>query len=756
MAATPTKKLININPNILLEYEYNSNYVSENYQVWSDISRGTRNFLSTTNYNDINHNLFVVDPVLKKYAKIDTTKFNFLRIQNYFSSPVMYDKVTMYFPNNYNFDTYVGFYFSCYSYDYYNKTKFWLSNFYYDKTGIQVINGINEYSEYIINLGQPFLYNGKEWGKYIQFYVPSINSISNQRDINTNINQVTPDSINDHLTNGIGLSLSNPLFLEFSFVTSKTNTFGTDYFNLGDTAKLSIPRQPEFQSLGVSINESTDWDFFEIYGTYNNSNENLDNFVNELENKGKKINIEYVVTLYEENLISGFPTTFLITENFSQKIEYRPIIKYSNTTAVIDVEMKVIDLIDNSSISRLSSIGLTNNLLKYGKKLARLDVSTITKPKIYNYKADKIMNFGNTNIQNQIQNNQNIVKIPFPILINNYKILASNYTNNQNDYKSMGTLNIVLTPFDNVIKFQIGKQDSIDSPILPYSLSEIIMNGKLNLVFQSDNKYIEKDIYYQTDENRFDLGIVVFKVNQEDVPVLKQMSKDKFDNFYIILNSNKTKTLLYSGKFKIFDSMKFVDISKNNNLFPITSTGSTTTYNTGPLIIGTPTSNTGTPVNGINTGTPVNGTSNAIGNTNIINTGINTGGETGNNTNSGSGTNLENTPPPQFDASGIPVINPNSRGQLDYYRNLVIYAKPNLSDSQLNTLLKEISIIGIISYYKNNVFVCQRVKIEDIELLKRNIRIDAIFQMKLDFGWSSSNNLYNTNIIQSTTGTTVS
>ena len=79
-----------------------------------------------------------------------------------------------------------------------------------------------------------------------------------------------------------------------------------------------------------------------------------------------------------------------------------------------------------------------------------------------------------------------------------------------------------------------------------------------------------------------------------------------------------------------------------------------------------------------------------------------------------------------------------------------------MSDSQLDTLLKEISIIGIISYYKNNVFVCQRVKVEDIELLKRNSRIDAIFQMKLDFGWSSSNNLYNVNIIQPLTGTTIS
>lgn len=700
MAATPTKKLVNLNPNILLEYEYNSNIISENYQVWSDLSKSTRNFVSTSNYNDINHNLFQVDPVLKKYSKIDTTKFNFLKIQNYFSAPVMYDKVTLYLPTNYNFDVYIGFLMKIYSYDYYNKKQYWMSNFYYDKTGIQIINGSTEYAEYMINMGQPFLYNGKEWGKYIQFYVPSLNAVSNQRDINPDINQVTPDSINDHLTNGVGLSLSNPIFFEFSFITSKENVFNIDYFYLGDTSKLSISRQPEYQTLGVTIQESTDWDFFEIFGTYNNSNENLDNFVNDLENQGKSINIEYVVTLYEENLISGFPTTFLVTENFAQKIEYRPIIKYSNTTAAIDVEMRVLDLVDNSSISRFASIGLTSNLLKYGKKLATLDVSTVTKPKIYNYKADKIMNFGN-NFNPNIAN-LSVTSVPFPILVNNYKILASNYTNSQSDYKSMGTLNIVLTPFDNVMKFQIGKQNSISAPVLPYDLSPIMMNGKLNLVFRSDTKYIEKDIYYQTAENNFSLGIVVFKVNQDDIPILKQMSvKEKSDNFYLILNANNIKTLLYSGKFKIFENMTFVDIK--NNQPSITSTGTTTLT-----------------------------------------------------TNTGTTTKVENTPPPQFDANGIPIINPNSRGQLDYYRNLVVYAKQNLTTDQLSTLQKEINMVGVVSYYRNGVYVVQRVRVEDIEILKRNSRIDSIFQMKLDFGWRSSSNLYNVNIIQNFSGTTIS
>jgi hypothetical protein len=159
------------------------------------------------------------------------------------------------------------------------------------------------------------------------------------------------------------------------------------------------------------------------------------------------------------------------------------------------------------------------------------------------------------------------------------------------------------------------------------------------------------------------MGVVVFKVNQEDIPILKQMVKDKADNFYITLNANKTKSLLYSGKFKIFDNIKFIDVPQST--ISTVTTGTTTTT-----------------------------------------------------TSTGSTSTVENTPPPQFDANGIPIINPNSRGQLDYYRNLIVYTKPNLTQAQLNDLSIEIDAVGTINYYQNNVFVVERVKVENVEILK--------------------------------------
>ena len=707
--ATSSKKYLNLNDNVLLEWEYSSQNISESFTIWSDLTKNTRNFLSTTNLNDIDHNLFVIDAVSKKYSKVDPTKFNFIKIQDYSTAPMLYDKITLYFPSNYNFSIYYGFYLKIQALNYLGKTMYPLSNFYFDKSQAQSIDGTIEYADKLMDLATPFIYNQKEWGKYITYLVPSVYETSNQRLVSNTSNVILQDSVNDHLTNGVGLNLNSPIYLEFSFISSKQIVFNVPYYYLSDTYKTSLSIQPEYQTLGVMIEESTQGDYFEIYGVYDNSNENMNNFVTNLENQGRSINIEYVVTLYEENLISGYPVTFIVTENFSQKIEYRPIIKYSNTTAAIDVEMKVIDLVDSSSFSRYASIGLTKNLLKYGKTLARLTVDNLSKPKIYNYKYDKVYDLKTSANVTDIS----IVKVPFPILINNYKILANNFNpGTTNDYKGMGLLNMILTPFDNIVKFQIAKQNSPTDPITPYNLSELLLNSKLNLVFKSDTKTIEKEVYFQTDENRFDVGVVVFKVNQEDIPVLKQMTKEKSDNFYIILNSNKTKSLLYSGKFKIFENLKFLDVKPN--------TATTTETTTVDLALKDVPTSTG-------------GITSSDAKASAQLTSEKSGG-------------INDIIPPQFDASGIPLLQPGARGTLDSYRNIILWVKAGLTNDQIDQVVANINSLGVNINYAyqtpttngTTVILLERVEIAKIQSLIAIPNIVNVKDLTLDFGWKKS------------------
>jgi len=696
------KKFVNIHENVLIEWIYNCGNISENYSIWSDIKTQSRNFLSKSNNNNIEYTLFNIDPVIKKYSKIDTEKFNFLKIQDYFTAPLEYDKINIYFPFNYNFDSYVGFLMKIYVYDFINKNIVHFSNYFYDKTDINI--------EKLMQLNPPFRYGEKEWGKYLTISIPSINNVANDRVITNVSNKPTPNSINYNITqNNIGIGLSSPIFIDISFITTRETTLGTTYYYLGDTFSTSISQTPEYQSLGVTIEESKDWDFFEIYGFYNNSNENLDNFIRDLENNGRRINIEYIVTLYEENIQSGFPTKFLVTENFSQKIEYRPIFKYSNTTAAINVEMNIIDLVDNSIITRQTSIGLTKNLFKYGKKLSRLQIDTLNKPKIYNYRSDNAMSV-NSNIS--AINTYGVTKVPYPLLISNYKILlnASSQTENE-DYKPLGTMTLLLTPFDNIIKFKIARQINKDGTPEPYDMSEILNNAKLTLIFKSDNEMIEKDMFHETDDIDIKYGVVVYKILETDMKIIKKL-KSKDDNFYLTIVGNNTRTLLYSGKYKIYEDVKFLEEVKSGTLTP-----SEEKPKDDSIIVDTSVSSS-----------PTNDSSNS-GHSSIIKT------NKKKNKFYIDDKLHKNSP---FKEENIPVRPLYDQTELNYYRNIIVYMKNGISTAEKNIIRAKLKSLGLSIYYNyGDTFVLERVHVSKIKNIEEIGSINNVIKLKLNFGWGS-------------------
>lgn len=550
-----SSKFIKLNPNILMEWIFDSEYyVSENYKVVTNLNENKkRNFLSTSNINNINNNLFQLDPVLKKYTVINSAKYNFLQEQDYNSAAVQYDTVKIYLPTSFNFtfNGYVGLYLKIFAYGFYNKTIFELSNIFFDVTSF-TNSGLTQ-------LTTPFIYDMQEWGKYYQFEIPSIDFLSNQRSGSTvdnfnNIHLAIPNSINYNLTLGEGLSQTGPIFVDFQFLNTKETILGTNYYYASETFRTSFPKSADYNTLGVKIQESSEGDFFEIIGMYGESNENLDNFVDEMYNKGRSIRIEYDIYLYEENIQTSLQT-IAVTKDFSQKIFYRPVLTFSNTTAAIKVEMKVIDLVNMSTISRFATLGLSDNIQKYGKRLISLNVSNLNKLKIYNAKPDEIIlgkDYFSGNLTTEI------IKVNSPQLIEVGKILV-NSTSSSNEYKGMGLLNIVITPFDNIIKFILKSVNSLNE-IEPYNLSEFLNNSKIQLIFKSDSLSIEKDIYNEV-ENRYSDGEINFKIVENDLNALKSIYDKGYNTFYLVVTSNelKTKTLLYSGTFTFYNDLVFYD-----------------------------------------------------------------------------------------------------------------------------------------------------------------------------------------------------
>jgi len=720
-----TKKFINIHEDVLIEWIYNNGNITENYSMWSDIKSQTRNFVSTSNNNSIDYTLFNIDKVLKKYSKFDVDKFNFLKIQDYFTAPILYDKINIHFPFNYDFGDYVGMLLKIYVYDFESKKIVYLSNYFYDKTDVNI--------EKLMQLNKPFTYGEKEWGKYLTISIPSVEEISNDRVITTTTNKPTPQSINYNITtNQVGVGLSTPIFIDLSFITSRETVLGTTYYYLGDTFDTSISKIPEYQSLGVTVEESTDWDFFEIYGFYNESNEKLDNFIRDLEERGRRINIEYNVTLYEENIQSGFPVKFVVTENFSQKIEYRPIFKYSNTTAAIDVEMNIKDLVDNTTIIRTTSLGLTTNLFKYGKKLSRLQIDNISKPKIYNYRSDNTID-GNTNISSI--NTYGITKVPYPLLISNYKILL-NSTKSQtttSEYKTLGTMTLLLTPFDNVIKFNIAKQLNEEGMPESYNMAEILSNAKLTLIFKSDTEMIEKEIFHETDENDMSLGVVVYKVTESDMKIIKGL-KDKDDNFYLTIVGNYTRTLLYSGKFKIYEDVKFLDNQSSGVLLPTAEPATITNTIVDEAVTSSPTSDSSPPIDDLDDFNKPQIIQNVTKNPSkfymedIVN---------------------KNS---QFKEENLPIRPVSDQSELNYYNNLIIYMKSNLSTLEKNNVKTQIERLGLTIFYGyNETYVIERCHISKIKSVGQIGNVKNVIKLKLDFGWGKT--IVPTEIIQSPTKT---
>ena len=565
-------KYIKLNPNILMEWIFDSeHYVSENYKVLTNLNENKkRSFLSTSNLNNINNNLFQLDSVLKKYTLPDPVKYNFLQEQDYSTAPIQYDTVKIYLPTTYNFvfDGYVGLYLKIFAYGFYNDVVYELSNIFFDAT--------NSSNSGLTNLAIPFFYDEQQWGKYYQFDIPSIDYVSNQRSGSTTLF----NSINRNLTIGEGLSQTGPIFVDFAYLNTKEVVLGNTYYYASETYRSSFAKAPEYNTLGVQIQESTQGDYFEIWGTYGESNENLDNFVRDQENKGRKIRIEYDIYLYEENIQTNMQTV-AVTEDYSKKILYRPVLTFTNTTAAIKVTMRVTDLVDMSTIERFTSIGLDNNIQKYGKKLMSLNVQNLNKLKIYNAKPDEIVlgkDYFSGNLMTEI------IKVNSPQLIEVGKIIV-NSPSSSKDYKGIGLLNLVITPFDNIIQFRLATIPNVNSgaagnQLEQYDLSKILNNSEIKLEFKSDTESVDKSIYNEAD-NDFKNGIINFKIVENDLQVLRKIYDNGFTNFYLTITSNKVKTLLYSGTFSFYTDLTFVDndttnISDTSTIQPPSSTTPTT------------------------------------------------------------------------------------------------------------------------------------------------------------------------------------
>lgn len=387
-------KFIKVNKNILIEYIYDdNNNIGDSYKILLNSRDNIPKYsyiagdLSTTN-NVVTNQLFNIDQISNTFGLINTQNYSFLQLKDYSAGfPIKHDKIKIHLPVNYTFGEYIGCYIKVFTFDYSNKKTYELSNFFFDISDTNTQN--------LVNFSNPALFfQEKMWGKFIEVNIPSPRAVSAQREGNG----AKENTLNYNLTEGFGLSITAPIFIDFHFINQKRIINKITNYYLSPKTTINLPQSPDFEKIGLKIQHSNQGDYFEIFGTYNGNISEFNTFIENSITIGKRYYVEYNVTLFEQN-IRGKSIKFNIQENFNEKVEFRPIIKFSTTTAIIDVEMNLIDAVDGNIIQRRASYGmLQDEVAKYSINLTKINLEKANKPKIYNIKSPEGAGiFGNLN-----------------------------------------------------------------------------------------------------------------------------------------------------------------------------------------------------------------------------------------------------------------------------------------------------------------------------------------------------------------------
>lgn len=567
-------KFIKLDKDVLLEYVYNDgNLISEPYNILFNSKDRKQSYVaydSSVTNNTLNNQLFRIDPIQGVWGKSNPSNYSFLEVKNFgISEPIKHDTIKIHIPINWTFGEYLGFYIRVYGFDTLNQLEMELSNFYFDMSDVN--------QQYLLNFtSPPLLFQEKLWGKNITINIPALSELSSQL---TN-NLPTPNTINANLTKGLGLSISSPIFIDFHFINNIQVINGVTTYLLQSALTTTLPQTPEFERLGLKIEHSLNGDFFEIYGTYNNTISEFNKFIQDAVFLGNRYYVQYDITLYEQN-IRGKTTTITLTDNFNESIEYRPIIKRSTTTAIIDVEMRLIDSVDDSYIIRRSSYGmLQNEVSKYSLYMKKINIANAYKPKIYNIKnainpdlvgvansmgmilldtyPKKIKETSTDSLINNptltTNNSNNVVieqiKVPFPILVERFNVIAksSNSILDNKNFYGFGKIQIVLYPFDNIVSFYIASGTN-EAP----KYFDLTGFSEIKLVIKNDTNTISFMPFIESEQIDLVNGLVTFKIEQSKFNEIKRIYNTGTNVFYITGTNISTTTVIYTGLYKIYD-----------------------------------------------------------------------------------------------------------------------------------------------------------------------------------------------------------
>lgn len=260
-------------------------YLMENGHDGSSLLMNADGLESVTN-NTRNRSVALIESQSKNYALLTTNKLgpayndydsqltNTANLPLTFSNPegVIYDTVRVHFIQGFTFNDY----FSGISLDLKVKDK--------NDNVINLLSAIyRKEDNYEIMNPSPFLYSGRQYSTYIEFKVPSLKYLIDSYTVDY-VQGGNADILSYKISDGVGFYKNTLLEISagrFSDVEKRDNQLYTKRIT-GEAT--SISSQDDFSDVGVYINESTDGDYIEFYGTFNG--EIFSDYMQRLNNSG--------------------------------------------------------------------------------------------------------------------------------------------------------------------------------------------------------------------------------------------------------------------------------------------------------------------------------------------------------------------------------------------------------------------------------------------------------------------------------------
>lgn len=464
---------------------------------------------------------------------------------------VYYDTIKLHVLSGYNFEGLDGFVLEVYFQEN-SKNKFKAATFCFSKDLTTQTFTFNT---------APVMLSEKMYDKYLEFNVPSLYVVQEEYWADPSYVEgfafnYTHPSVPQNPNPG-GYLKDSPIFFKLIELTNVETLNDIDYFDLKDSVVASIMPSDTYSSLGCTIKESDDGDYFEFYPTWQNGF--IDTYISNLNSTGLNdwavINeiqvIEQVGTEFKQTAqIVQFQYDSYDTPNY-----FRPIVKYADTAFAFSIRyiMKFFNRATSEQIIRIANI-TSYEPNKYGKGLTKIAIEENIKPmKVYN----KVINIKRLQNNTQVGRQMPITTKYIDVYVDRYNVAVNADNNDVKDdgtiFYGQGELTMFLSKFDNVIKFKLVKLSQ--NEYLPINLSQ----STVYVNFILDN---EQTLSFETIKTNAETGEFTVTIKREFAQRILRQSKDT--SFYIVAKTDDSvlESVIYTGSYKSSSAI-------SNNIFEI-------------------------------------------------------------------------------------------------------------------------------------------------------------------------------------------